>query len=99
MSRSYKKTAWCGDSGKKDMRRIANSVVRSKLKQDPDCIPRRGKAYRKLFDSYEICDYGWLCTWEQYWARELEYQKEGCSFAHESKEEAFRYWIKWYRNK
>ena len=99
MSRSYKKTAWCGDSGKKDMRRVSNSIVRSKLKQDPDCIPNRGKAYRKLFESYEICDYGWLCTWEEYWARELEYQKQGYSFAHESKEEAFRFWAKWYRNK
>lgn len=99
MSRSYKKTAWCGDSGKKCMRKVANNVVRSKLKKYPDCISNHGNAYRRLFPSWEICDYGWLCTWEKYWTMELEYQARGCRFAHKSKEEAFRSWIKYYRNK
>ncbi len=52
MSRSYKKRPWCCDNNnRKEMRVVANRIVRSKLKHDPDCIPVRGKSYRKLFET------------------------------------------------
>lgn len=53
MSRSYKKP-YIKDNGrsKKEAKRFANKVVR-KYK---DIIPN-GKSYRKLYCSYNICDY------------------------------------------
>ena len=58
MSRSYKKTPYCGDCKGKSSKRAANSKVRAVLKQNPDAITS-GRAYRKLYDSWEICDYQW----------------------------------------
>ena len=99
MSRSYKKRPWCCDnSNRKEMRVVANRIVRSKLKHDPNCIPSRGKSYRKLFESWDICDYKWTSTWEQYWKRELYYYYIWGG-RKPDKKEAYRDWLKFYYRK
>lgn len=57
MSRSYKKHPWATDnSDKKIHKKIANRRVR-RFNRDI----ANGKAYRKLYESWEICDWKWLC--------------------------------------
>lgn len=50
MSRSYKHTPYCGDN--KRLKECANRRVR-RAKD----VPMYGKAYRKYFQRYDICDY------------------------------------------
>ena len=52
MSRSYKKSPWSGDSGPW-WKRQANKKVR-RYKKDLS----NGKDYKKLYCSWDICDYG-----------------------------------------
>lgn len=59
MSKSYKKTPYCTDHRArttKKMKRCANKTVR----QFTEVIPR-GTSYKKLFCSYDICDYKFYC--------------------------------------
>ena len=62
----YKKTPWCGDHKGKSKKRIANHHVRNWFKRNPDAILPPG-AYKKIYCSWDICDYGWIHTWEDYW--------------------------------
>lgn len=103
MSRSYKKTPYCGDRKGKSSKRAANSKVRAVLKQNPDAITS-GSAYRKLYDSWEICDYGWLCSWEEYWENELEvYRRMLLHYpehvVYPNKKESYKKWRKYYKMK
>ena len=72
MSRSYKKVGYAGDKKDKELKRLANHRVRQRLKNDLDFTPKHSQ-YKKMFESWEICDYGWLCEWEEYWNRQLEW--------------------------
>ena len=54
MSRSYKKHPYCGD--KKQNKEIANRRVRRKLNSNYD-LNFSNKSYKKVFDSYDICDW------------------------------------------
>lgn len=54
MSRSFKHTPGWVDRKDKRLKRYANKVVRH-----TDNIPN-GRAYRKLFQTYDICDYAFL---------------------------------------
>ena len=72
MSRSYKKHAYCGDKKDKELKRLANHRVRQYLKRNPE-VTLRPSQFKHLFESWEICDYGWLCEWEEYWNRQLEW--------------------------
>lgn len=92
MSRSYKKTPWCGDHKGKIKKRIANQSVRRQLRRDLELVPQRG-AYKKLYCSWEICDYGWILTWEEYWKSALDIDPAA------DKETVYRKWLKYYRNK
>ena len=52
MSRSFRKKGWITDqNGRKFGKRLANKYVR-RQKDVPS-----GRAYRKFFESYDICDY------------------------------------------
>lgn len=53
MSRSYK-APWVKDRATRDVKRFANKAWRNK-KDVPD-----GMAYKKYFNSYDICDWRWL---------------------------------------
>jgi hypothetical protein len=105
MSRSYKKIPYCGDHKGKNKKRTANKHLRSILKQDIETDMNFGR-YKKYYETYDICDYYWFCTWEEYWERELrsyEYFKEfypDSRFSEKpDKKECYREWLKWYRNK
>ena len=105
MSRSYKKTPYSGDRKNRETKRIANHKVRQRLKNSKYEIRTKSRDYRKFFDSYEICDYGWICTWEEFWKRELRhynwarFQKWFTPADEPNYEESYRYWCKWYKRK
>lgn len=65
MSRSYKRTPRSGDRKDKFFKKYANRKVR-RLPMDEH--PLKGNAYKKVFPSYEICDYETVgIDFEQYW--------------------------------
>lgn len=104
MSRSYKKTPWCGDTKGKLKKRIAWKTVRQWLKENPD-VALRGSQYKKLYETWDICDYGWVTTWEEYWAMCLRWHREAlaCGWGRYTeepdKETEYRYWYRHYRGK
>ena len=71
MSRSYKKHAYCGDKKDKELKRLANYRVRQYLKRNPE-VTLKPSQFKRLFESLEICDYGWLCDWEEYWQHQYD---------------------------
>lgn len=65
MSRSYKRYPVTGDTvNKKERKRLANQAVRAKLRNANE-LPQRN-SYRKLYDSWDICDFLFTETWEEY---------------------------------
>lgn len=65
MSRSYRKTPILKESGKKKKRTFANRKVRRKLNSDLDYTLANGKAYKKVFESWDITDYVFRLTKEE----------------------------------
>ena len=97
MSRSYKRTPYCGDNKGKTKKRFANKKLRMKMR-DHEYELAKGGAYRKVTESWEICDYYWIMTWKDYWAMCIrQWQRYGGEYP--NKKEEYRYWLKWYRNK
>lgn len=96
MSRSYKKHPWCCDRRTKDIKKVANRIVRAKLK-NPD-FELKNSDYKKVFESYDICDFKWYDTWETYWAREWRYYYKYGGDEPDFKE-CYRHWLKWYKRK
>ena len=101
MSRSYKKIPWSGDKKGKSKKRVANHKVRSWLKQHPD-EPLNRNSYKKVYETWDICDYGWFCTWEEYWKSAIhaweQWEKDrGKPFP--DKKEEYRRWIRYYKTK
>lgn len=97
MSRSYKKTPYCGDNKGRGKKRTAMSKVRSKLK-DPNYELPKGSAYKKIYETWNICDYGWVTSWKEYWNICIRFWHQyGGEYPDKKKE--YRYWLKWYRNK
>ncbi|MGN0005020.1 MAG: hypothetical protein ACI37Z_03435 [Candidatus Gastranaerophilaceae bacterium] len=63
MSRSYKHIPYCGMA--KQNKRLANKRVRRVLRaEENNC---NHCYYKRLYDSWEICDYYDFCSWEEYW--------------------------------
>lgn len=58
MSRSYKKNPVCADRNPELKRIYARKVRRKDLEKVPN-----GMAYKKLYESYNICDYKFRSTW------------------------------------
>ena len=97
MSRSYKKTPYTGDTKGKDKKHLANSKVRARLR-DHDYELADGGAFKKIYEQYEICDYGWIMTWPEYWHAQVDsYERYGGDYP--NKKQEYRKWIKWYRSK
>lgn len=67
MSRSYKKYPMCkqGKSNKIG-KRCANNKVRMYLKSGKEITS--GKLYKRIFESWEICDYHFSTSWKE-WKR------------------------------
>ena len=99
MSRSYKKASYYGDKKGKDIKRIANHIVRNYLKDINKILPR--SSFKKVFCSYDICDYGWLQSWEEYWEDCLRSYKEHPEWYKKplNKKEEYRSWYKRYKMK
>ena len=75
MSRSYKHTPRCGDYKGKYSKRCANRAVRAQ--KFWDTIPRRA-AYKKLYESWNICDYEQVrVTFEEFYAAETRWRSLG----------------------
>lgn len=99
MSRSYKRTPWAGDTKGKDEKREANSKVRMFLKNLNHEL-KKG-AYKKVYETWDICDYGWIQTWEEYWQFCQNKYKEHPELYKNppNKKEEYRRWYKWYKMK
>jgi hypothetical protein len=104
MSRSYKKTPWSGDKKGKEKKRIANHKMRQKLKNNLELIVQQGE-YKKLYETWDICDFGWVTTFEEFMEREWKnYYWLKINFPNHSIEEpdekqCYRIWLKFHRNK
>ena len=103
MSRSYKKTPWCGDHKGTFKKRFANKYVRTWLKRNPE-IALKGGQYRKVYESWDICDYGYTCTWKEYWESEWRHYCYWSNYYDKNypkpdKKLAYRRWKKFYCNK
>ena len=92
MSRSYKKVPCCKDHTR-GMKKCANRFVRRNYLAVPS-----GMAYKKLFCSWNICDYKFL---ESFSAYKVSYRK--WEFWHNrnkhSDKELYRMWYKDYKMK
>ena len=97
MSRSYKKTPYCGDNKGKNKKRFANSKLRTKLKNHDFILPNGG-AYKKVYESWDICDFYWITSWKEYWniCIRIWHQYGG---DYPDKKQEYRYWLHHYRNK
>ena len=90
MSRSCKKHPYCGDqSNKKFGKKCANRRVRY-YKGDL----ANGKSYIKLFEQWDICDFGWILTWEQFRNNWLS-----CYYNDMTEKELYIYWKTRYKCK
>lgn len=66
MSRSYKKTPYCGDKKGKIKKRLANHIIRQKLKNPEfEC---QNMSYKNVgFDRWNLCDSYSIYPWERQW--------------------------------
>ena len=98
MSRSYKKFPWCGDT-KTVGKKLANKAVRNGKYKNYD-IPDGGW-YKKVYNQYNVCDYGSFETWEECLERYRNppYPWSYIVCRYEDEQEMFRAWCKYHRNK
>lgn len=89
MSRSHKRVPCCKDYNK-GMKKCANRYVRRN-----HLIVPSGKAYKKLFCSYNICDYKFLESFSAYKKSMTKYNRSRTY----SDKELYRMWYKDYKMK
>lgn len=69
MSRSYKKTHYCGDRKDQLSKNYSNRVIRRSREELP-----HGTAYKKMFPSYKICECSSVyISFESYYRSLVEY--------------------------
>ena len=93
MSRSHKKSPWCGDKKGKRKKRASWKTVRKYLKRHPEDMCCGGR-YRKVYESWNICDYGFLRPWSH--ERKAVRNK---SLNLYSEMEAYRRWYRYFKAK
>ena len=100
MSRSYKKTPESGDSKGKDNKRLANHKVRQALKKNLE-LPKKGTKYKRVYESWKICDYFNISTFEEYWSYRLKaWHNWGYLYtSYPDKEKEYQNWGKYYKRK
>ena len=98
MSRSYKKTPYCGDRKHKEDKRKANKIFRSKIERmalDDQIEPG---SFKKYFQSYDICDMYSIFTLKQYlYIRKARRGFQGYRHGEYDEMREIRNWHKWYR--
>lgn len=72
MSRSYKHTCYSGDTKTKWAKRQANRLVRNKLNRWNIQDEISPSWYKKISESWNICDYYTITTWKEH----LLYRKQ-----------------------
>lgn len=105
MSRSYKKNPVGKDANDRAMKRIANRIVRRRVKDDED-MPAR-LPHKKMTESWMISDYKSRMTREeaiQWYNEQVEWQKHKGSLTYFQKryptlEAWLKYWEKCYIRK
>lgn len=103
MSRSYKKTPYCGDqSNKRYGKKRANVVVRRRLNKDLD-FDANNSLYKRIYEQWEICDYYSIKTFYDY-LRYFRYNSEDdlyYSITNHSytKEQLYEKWCSFYKRK
>lgn len=99
MSRSYKHTPWSGDTKGPNKKKYASHRVRSKLKEQ-DYLPQ-GNKYKRLYESWDICDYGCRETWGEYWHHVVRlWHKWGYRYMpFPDKKHEYQKWYKYYKRK
>lgn len=100
MSRSYKKTPYAGDTRGKRNKRFANHKVRQWLRMHPEeSVQHSG--FRKVYESYDICDYGWTLSWHEFWRNEVNSWKHwGYKYRDfPSKSHSREQYMRWYVRK
>ena len=93
MSRSYKKIPMIKDANSRPGKSSANRKVRRAA------VIANGGGYRKVYETWNICDYRHIETEEEFMAF---WEKGGNGYIHRhcrTRKEAHRLWLKWYRNK
>ena len=100
MSRSYKKFP-CIKDHNKGQKQIANKKIRRTNKLDP----LKGSSYKKLYPSWDICDYNWYWSIEQAmdsWYEEESEHYTGYAWRHhdfKTLENWLKYWAKCVKRK
>ena len=64
----------------------------------------RQEHIKKFYCSWNICDYGWIHTWEDYWNGCQELHKEAIErgwgyYMNLDEDKEYRWWLKHYKNK
>jgi hypothetical protein len=103
MSRSYRKHGGIvKQQNTKGMKRCANQYVRRHANE----LPRKGRAYKKLFESWDICDYKWIWTkqdaineWYEANSPSSRYRYRWNIASRMTLEEYLKYWEKCTRRK
>ena len=92
MSRSFKKHPWVTDhhvKSSKESKKFANKAVRNK-----EDLPN-GKAYKKVYESWDICDYKYIWTWKE--AKKQWEEEPPTSYikrCHPTLKSYYRYWLR-----
>jgi hypothetical protein len=101
MSRSYKHEPTCGGKNKFCKNQANRRVRRNKI----DLELSKG-GYKKVYCSWEICDYFSRCTWEEYWESKwrsylwwLDYNPNSRWAKEPNYEESYRDWWRAYNMK
>ncbi|MGO4271501.1 hypothetical protein AB4Z22_16925 [Paenibacillus sp. TAF58] len=94
MSRSYKKSPVSTDHHSPGTRWVKRQAAKAVRRYGG--IVENGKSYRKLFCSWDICDYRFYQTREQ---AVLEWETNARLQSRFSKERMLRNWEKFYRRK
>lgn len=95
MSRSYKKTPCCAPKSR-GMKKYANKIIR----QDNNTY--QNGSYKKRFCSYDICDYKFFETFEEYFAgRVRQWYQWGYkyNYPYPNQKSEYRKWYKYYKGK
>ena len=107
MSRSYKHTPYIGDTKTKWAKRQANKLVRSKFKKWNIQDELNPSWYKKISESWNICDYYNITTWEEHkqWRKRrfcwgftivnMKFTESGDI----DWENEYQLWQKWYKRK
>lgn len=98
MSRSYKKTPWCGDNKGKWKKRRASKAVRRYLKRHPEDLCQ-GAQYKKIYDSWDICDYYFRYSWKEYLESIQRINLYLPVIEIKSFKKEYRYWYQHYKGK